>query len=139
MKITVAKKHISATALVSMSDVVFLLLIFLLITSSYITYKGVKITVPKAKATQKEYTKTVTITLTLDDRIYVDAKETNWKDAVAVLKERMVAAQDSIVMIQADQEVPLKKIVSLMDIAKSAGSKRFFIATELPAEEKHVR
>jgi biopolymer transport protein ExbD len=131
MKISLKKKPITSVTLISMTDVVFLLLIFLLITSSYVTNTGIKINMPQSSSTQKEYTKNIQLTLTLDDEIYIDDQITNWDSVVNELKTKLQENPDAAIMIQADQEIPLKKIVALIDVTKLAGSKRFFIATHL--------
>lgn len=131
MKISLKKKPITSVTLISMTDVVFLLLIFLLITSSYITNTGIKINMPGSTSSQKEYTGNIQLTLTLDDEIYVNDKQTNWNNVVDELKMILSKNPDAAIMIQADQEIPLKKIIALIDVTKLAGSKRFFIATKL--------
>ena len=72
MKIKLKKKPITSVALISMTDVVFLLLIFLLISSSYVTNNGIKINIPESTSTQKEFTDNVFLVLTQQDEIYIN-------------------------------------------------------------------
>lgn len=135
MKLRLKKKPITSVALISMTDVVFLLLIFLLITSSYITNTGIKINIPESTSSQKEYTKNIQLVLTNDDEIYINNQLSTWTTVVEDLKKLVVVNPDASIMISADQEIPLKKIIALIDITKLAGSKRFFIATQLQNKE----
>ncbi|HPY96366.1 MAG TPA: biopolymer transporter ExbD [Candidatus Cloacimonadota bacterium] len=131
MKLKLKKKAITSVALISMTDIVFLLLIFLLISSSFVTHQGVQITLPDSNSTQKEFTDNIYLTLTQDDEIFINNQESNWQSVVADLKQIIENKPDIAIMIQADQEIPLKKIIALIDVTKLAGSKRFFIATKL--------
>lgn len=135
MKLNLKKKAITSIALISMTDIVFLLLIFLLISSSFITNNGIKINLPDSKSTQKEFTDNIYLTLTKEDDIYINNKMSNWQDIVDDLKQFVESKPDIAIMIQADQDIPLKKIIALIDVTKLAGSKRFFIATKLQTIE----
>jgi biopolymer transport protein ExbD len=135
MKLRLKKKPITSVALISMTDVVFLLLIFLLISSSYVTNNGIKINIPESTSTQKEYTDNVYLILTQEDEIFINHTESNWQTVVNDLKQIIEKNPEVAIMIQADQEIPLKKIIALIDVTKLAGSKRFFIATKLHSSE----
>ncbi|MCB5250976.1 MAG: biopolymer transporter ExbD [Candidatus Cloacimonadales bacterium] len=137
MKLNLKKKAITSIALISMTDIVFLLLIFLLISSSFITNNGIKINLPDSKSTQKEFTDNIYLTLTKEDDIYINNKMSNWQDIVDDLKQFVESKPDIAIMIQADQDIPLKKIIALIDVTKLAGSKRFFIATKLQTIEAY--
>jgi len=135
MKIKLKKKPITSVELISMTDIVFLLLIFLLISSSYVTNNGLKINIPESTSNQKEFTDNVFLVLTQQDEIYINNVETDWQNVVNDLKVFVDKNPDIAIMIQADQEIPLKKIIALIDVTKLAGSKHFFIATKLQNAE----
>jgi len=135
MAVRITKKRITAAALISFTDVIFLLLIFLLISSSFITHSGIKVNLPGSGSQQNEFNKNINLTLTKNDELFVDSEKTDWKNLPRLLNERLIDDPEQVVVIRADEEIPLKKIVRLLDLAKLSGSNRFFIATEIDLKE----
>jgi biopolymer transport protein ExbD len=134
MKISVKKKAITTTALISMTDVVFLLLIFLLITSNFITYTGIPINIPVAEHAHSELQRNISLAITtIDDRevIFINDERVRPDELVNKLRVEVERNPEAIIMIQADQNISIGRVVFLVDSAKSAGSNRFFIAAQL--------
>ena len=131
MKVSVKQKAITTTALISMTDVVFLLLIFLLLTSNFITYTGIPINVPTSQNAHTEIQKNITIAINDKDEIFLNDVMVTRENLEPKLKGEVDKNPDVIIMIQADQNIALKKVIELIDTAKSAGSSRFFIAAHL--------
>lgn len=131
MRIKLIKKRISTTALVSLTDVIFLLLIFLLISSNFITHSGIKVELPGSNSQQNEFNKNISLTLTKDDEIFINNDAVSWEELPAELNRLLVDDPEQVVVVRADEDVILKKIVRLLDIAKLSGTSRFFIATEI--------
>jgi biopolymer transport protein ExbD len=136
MKIKHKKKRISSVALISFTDIIFLLLIFILISSSFITHSGIKINLPSSTVQQNDYTKNISLTLTKDEEIYLDDELVTWETLPKLLNERMLNDPEQVVVVRADQDIPLRKVVRLLDKARESGSNRFFIATEITAREE---
>ncbi|MBN1948767.1 MAG: biopolymer transporter ExbD [Candidatus Cloacimonetes bacterium] len=131
MSFNLNRKRITAAAIISFTDVIFLLLIFLLISSNFITHSGIKVNLPGSSSQQNEFNRNVSITLTRDDKLYVDEEAVTWDNLSQVLNSKLYNDPEQVVVIRADQDIPLSKIVRLLDTAKLSGSNRFFIATEV--------
>jgi len=131
MRTKLKKKRISTAALISFTDVIFLLLIFLLISSNFITNSGIKVELPGSNSQQNEFNKNISLTLTKDDEIYINNDAVTWDALPAELNKLLVDDPEQVVVVRADEDVILKKIVRLLDIAKLSGTNRFFIATEI--------
>ncbi|MBN1326472.1 MAG: biopolymer transporter ExbD [Candidatus Cloacimonetes bacterium] len=125
------KKRITTTALISFTDVIFLLIIFLLISSNFVTRSGIKVKLPGSANHQSEYTKNINLTLTLNNEIYLEQELITWEDLPSELNRRLILDPEQVVVVHADEDIPLKKLVKLLDLAKLSGSNRFFIATEV--------
>ena len=114
----------------SLTDIVMLLLIFFLLSSSFVLHPGVKVQLPGAETKDRTSDKSVVVTLTDKGLLYVNA------DAVTIetLGKSVAAAmgndKEKTVIIQADRDVSLQQAVQVIDIAKSVGASRFFIATQ---------
>ena len=131
MKISVKKKAITTTALISMTDVVFLLLIFLLITSNFITYTGIPINIPVSENAHSDIQRNLSLAINEREEIFINDVRVQRDELVARLRVEIEKTPDIVVMIQADQNIALKNVVELIDAARAAGSSRFFIAAQL--------
>ena len=136
MNLNVSKKRIGTVALISFTDIIFLLLIFILISSSFITHSGVKVNLPRSSSQQNEYNKNISLTLTENDEIFIDDEQVTWEDVTSTLRTKLIDNPEQVVVVRADQTIQLKKIVRLLDLAKLSGSERFFLATEISVEDQ---
>ena len=135
MIIKTKKKRISTIGLISFTDVIFLLLIFLLISSNFITHSGIKVDLPGSNSQQNEYNKNISLTLTKNNEIFINNEIVGWEELPEVLNRKLIDDPEQVVVVRADETVQLKNVVRLLDIAKLSGTNRFFIATEIQVEE----
>ncbi len=134
MRIESRFKHLAAFNFVSLTDIVMLLLIFFLLASSFLLQPGIKIKLPKAKIVESEAEKNIILTLTKEGRIYLNYEAISWDELPTRLYQMILKLPNSIIIIMADEEVPLNVAVTLLDIAKAAGGEKFFIATQPKGE-----
>jgi len=135
MVIKTRKKRISSLGLISFTDVIFLLLIFLLISSNFITHSGIKVDLPGSNSQQNEFNKNISLTLTKNNEIFLNNETVSWEELPEVLNRKLIEDPEQVVVVRADETVELKNVVKLLDIAKLSGTNRFFIATEIQVEE----
>jgi biopolymer transport protein ExbD len=131
MKIELGKKRITTAALISFTDVIFLLLLFLLISSSFITHSGIKVDLPASTSVENEFNKNISLTLTANDEVFINDIAVQWDEVPAELNRRLIDDPEQVIVVRADQDVILKKIVKLLDLARQSGSNRFFLATDI--------
>ena len=131
MKISVKNKAITSVALISMSDVVFLLLIFLLISSNFVTYTGLQIDIPTSQNAHTDIQKNLTLSINDRDEIFINDRLISRENLISELRVEIEKNPELVILIQADQNIALKNVVELIDAAKSAGSSRFFLAAQL--------
>ena len=135
MIIKMKKKRISSIGLISFTDVIFLLLIFLLISSNFITHSGIKVDLPGSNSQQNEFNKNISLTLTKNNEIFINNEAVGWEELPEVLNRKLIDDPEQVVVVRADETVQLRNVVKLLDIAKLSGTNRFFIATEIHIEE----
>jgi biopolymer transport protein ExbD len=116
--------------LTSLIDIVFLLLIYFLLTTNFMVDEGIKIKLPKANATSPQTQKEITIMVDQKGRAFLENQEIPLNELFAVLKNRLQGSDDGLVVIKADRAVVLNKAVRVMDVAKAAGAERLVLATE---------
>ncbi|KAA5828077.1 biopolymer transporter ExbD [Algibacter amylolyticus] len=100
----------------SMTDIVFLLLIFFMIASTLVTTNAIDILLPKASG-KTENKKSVAVSIKKDLTYYIDQKRVG----ESVLENELLAALSSqdqpTIVLRAEESVPVKNVVKVMDIA----------------------
>jgi biopolymer transport protein ExbD len=112
-----------------LTDIFLVLLIIFMITQSAIVESAAKVNLPKATQTQQE-SRGVTITLTADDRIFVNQLPTESGQLLAALQDLLADDERKLVILQGDEDALLGRVVAIMDIAKRAGARAISIAAE---------
>jgi biopolymer transport protein ExbD len=116
--------------LTSLIDIVFLLLIYFLLTTNFIVEEGIKIKLPNAKASAPQVKQEITVFVDKDGAAYMANKRVPMDTLYTRIKEMIGNDPDRLVIIKADKTVILNKAVRVMDIAKAAGASRLSLATE---------
>jgi biopolymer transport protein ExbD len=118
------------TPLTSLIDIVFLLLIYFLLTTNFIVDEGITIKLPQAQAGAPQTQKEITVTVDREGRPFILDREIPMDQLFTELKQLIGGEQDRLVVIKADRAVVLNKAVKVMDLAKAAGAGRLCLATE---------
>ena len=113
-----------------MIDIVFLLLIFFLLTTNFIAQEGINVNLPNAKSTGLQTEKEITIHITREGRVFIKNEEVNEAGLYKTLKSLIENHPGQPLTIRADKDVILDAVVKVMDTAKSSGAEKLFIATE---------
>lgn len=132
MKIDVKKKKITSTVLISMTDVVFLLIIFLLLSSNFVNINSIGVNLPQSVSTSKLPSgNIIKVIITKDNELCLDNKNKvyNEADFADELRTRLIEDADSKVEIWVDEEVQWKNIVPVHDIVTEVGAKRISYPT----------
>jgi biopolymer transport protein ExbD len=116
--------------LTSLIDVVFLLLIYFLLTTNFMVEEGINIKLPKAKAAAPQTEEVITVYVDQQGTAFLGTEEVSLPRLFDGLKEMIGARENKLVVIRADRAVILNKAVKVMDIAKAAGAGRLCLATE---------
>jgi biopolymer transport protein ExbD len=116
-------------------DIVFLLLIFFMVTSHFDVASGVRISLPKvAKRILNQEKTRITLVIDKSGHTYLEGKRIDMK----TLQERLrkVVKEKGIfqVIVQADKDVSHGKVVQIMDLAKTAGAHSIIIAARWKPE-----
>ena len=95
----------------SMTDIIFLLLIFFMLTSSFITPSGLNVSLPSAKKSEIVLQK-VTVTITGDLQYMVNSKAVSREQVESVLTQELAGAdQEGVVVLHVDKSVPTELFV----------------------------
>lgn len=108
-------------------NIFFLLFIFFLFTSSFIFQPGIKVSLPKALTSEVIQQEGVVVTVTRDDKIYLNDRQITEKELVSNL--RLLAREKTPLLIKADSKASLGRIVEVWDTCRSEGVLQVNIAT----------
>lgn len=118
----------------SLTDIVLLLLVFFLLTSSFIITEGIQVTLPEAKNTTASEQEQIIVALLNDGRMFLNNEEVHPADFRTALQARLTDPEKQVVILSSDRDVPLERAVFVMDEAKGIGASRFFISTRMPED-----
>jgi biopolymer transport protein ExbD len=114
--------------LTPMLDVVFIMLIFFIVTASFIKEAGIDVNRPDAPSADSQDDAAILIAISANDEIWIDRRETD-PNAVRGMIERLHAENPKgSIVIQADEESTHEVLVIVMEAAKAAGVTNVAIA-----------
>ena len=117
------RPHIEITSLI---DIIFILLIFFMISSTFLK-PVIKIKLPVSAIKEKVKKKKIPIFLTKDDRLFFNKKEINIKSLQYFVEKELDKNPDAVVLFNCDEDVVFKKVILVMDILKNSGVKNVAI------------
>jgi len=136
MRFKKIKEEEPRLGLAPLIDVVFLLLIFFMLTSHFQVASGIPIRLPKV--TQKAHDETghkVVLVIDREGSAYLKGEKTGLKDLSLTLKS-LVEREDLVhLLLEADKDVKHGMVVQVMDVAKTAGVSSIIIAAQWEPEK----
>lgn len=115
----------------SLIDVLFLLLIFFMVSSTFLEQPGIKLELPHAQSAvvleQKEYV----LFVDKEGEMFLNQEAVTFDNLEQVIKTALPHMEKGALVLKADQDVTHGVVVRVMDIVKRAGVKKLVIGTRL--------
>lgn len=108
-------------------DVIFLLLIFFMLTSSFIFQPGIKINLPKALTSEVIQKENLIIIITNEGSLYINERLIDDEELASRVK--IAAKESKPILIKADRKASLGKVVEIWDLCRTEGVQKINIAT----------
>ena len=121
MNIQTRNKVDAAFSMASMTELIFLLLIFFMLTSNFVTPSGLPVNLPTSVASTIEVQK-VSVTVTKDLQFFVNEKKVTKSTLEGELKSRLVGNK-GVVVLHIDESVPTREMVYVAGIATKLEAK----------------
>ena len=116
--------------LTPMLDVVFIMLIFFIVTASFIKEAGIDVTRPEATTADKQEDAAILIAISANDEIWIDRRETDPRALRAAIEKLHSENPKGSIVIQADEQSTNEMLVIVMEAAKQVGVANVAIATD---------
>jgi len=100
----------------SMTDIVFLLLIFFMLTSTLVTVSAIDVVLPKAGG-KTENNKSVAVTITGESLFYINKTKVSAASLESEILKSVGVDKKKTIVIRGDKEVPYKNVMQVIDIA----------------------
>ncbi|MEW5807527.1 MAG: biopolymer transporter ExbD [Acidobacteriota bacterium] len=120
-------------------DLVFLLIIFFSVSTTFIETSGLKLSLPKSTGISERRSEDITVYLTEDGKIHFGGEQVTVPVLEKKLHEAIASAEKKFVIIKADEKSRHGDVVTVMDTARNAGAEGITIATRArstPQENK---
>ncbi len=113
-----------------MLDVVFIMLIFFIVTASFVKESGIEVNRPDASTAQAKPRANILIAINENDEIWINKRRVDESQVRANIERLHAENPQGTVVIQADEEAKTRKLVAVMDAARQAGVYDVSLATE---------
>ena len=120
-------RTISAINVTPLVDVALVLLIILMVSSTYIVAQTLKVQLPKARATDGTAEKPTKVEMLKDGTIRLNDAKVDEAQLTQKIKDAVTADPEMSLVVSADKEVQHGNVVHVMDMAKMAGVTKFAI------------
>ncbi len=127
MSIRSRNKINAGFSMASMTDIVFLLLIFFMITSTLIAPNALKLLLPQSRH-QTMAKPITTISITKDLEYYIETTQVEFSQIEGILRQRLANETEPTISLHVDRSVPMEQVVNVMNIAKD-NQYRLILAT----------
>ncbi|RJP17547.1 MAG: biopolymer transporter ExbD [Candidatus Abyssobacteria bacterium SURF_5] len=124
------EKVMVALNMTPLIDCVLQLLIFFMLTSSFVLQTGILVELPKARTPKLQEEQDIVITITRNNETYLNDQKVPLAQLPIALLEKVTKSNQKMVLIKPDKRVETGKLVEVMGIAKSVGVESLGIATE---------
>lgn len=113
-----------------MLDIVFIMLIFFIVTTSFVKESGITVNTPNAQSAQKQENANIFIGINKEGEIWIDSRQVDPRAIRTVVARLHAENPEGAVVIQSDSEAHTEHLVTVMDQVRLAGIDRIAIAAK---------
>ena len=130
-----ARRHLPAEEetelnMTPMLDIVFIMLIFFIVTTSFVKESGVTVNSPRADTASSQESANIHIAITADEEVWIDRRPVAPRSVRAIVARLHADNPEGSVIIQSDEEASTRALVEVMDQVRLAGVEGIAIAAD---------
>ncbi len=119
-----------AINITSLIDVIFMLLLFFMITSTFLEQPGIKLELPTAKTSAPSEPQEYVLTVDKKGELFLNRQPVALAALEAEIRKALPKMKEGALVLKADQEISHGLVVRVMDLAKRGGVKKLIIGTK---------
>ncbi len=120
----------SGVDITPMLDVVFIMLIFFIVTATFIKESGIDVDKPEAATAVVQEKASILVAIDAEDRVWIDRRETDVRALRSIIERLHAENPKGTVVIQADRDSRNETLVQVMDASRRAGVYNIALAAE---------
>jgi biopolymer transport protein ExbD len=134
-----AKRHLPAQDeteldMTPMLDIVFIMLIFFIVTTSFVKESGVTVSTPQAQTASQQENANIFIAITAQGEVWIDRRPVDPRSVRAIVARLHADNPEGSVIIQSDEAAATGMLVEVMDQVRLAGVRGIAIAADKGVE-----
>jgi biopolymer transport protein ExbD len=130
------KRRRTSINITSLIDVLFILLIFFMVSSSFIEQPGMKLELPTIQSKEVERVENLVMHISQDGAIFLGDKEVSLDNLGSEIEAMIPNIKEKTLVLKADKQTEHGLIVQIMDIAKRSGLTKIVIGTRVEGESQ---
>ncbi len=134
MQFNPKKKRRVLINITSLIDVMFLLLIFFMVTSTFLDQPGMKLELPSAESAEVARVEKLVLYISSDDEVIFNDQSIALDDLEETMRAALSEIEDRTLVLNADKAVQHGTVIRVMDIAKKLGLERLVIGIKMKEE-----
>ena len=119
--------------LTPMLDVVFIMLIFFIVTTSFVKESGISVNTPQAQTASQQQSANIFVAISADGEVWVDHRPVDIRAVRAIVARLHAESPEGAVVIQSDADAATRFLVEVMDQIRLAGIEKIAIAADTSA------
>ena len=125
----------AAINLTPLIDMVFILLIFFAVNSTFVKFPGVDVEQPVAKTATVQQASTILIAVTATGEVWIDKKKIDVRRLRGVVEQMLVESPDASVVVLSDEDARTGVVVEVIDQTRLAGAAKVALAAAEPEQQ----
>ncbi|MBS1257429.1 MAG: Biopolymer transport protein ExbD [Candidatus Scalindua arabica] len=118
----------------SLVDVLFLLLIFFMVTSAFVEQPNIKLELPSTRHSEISKMNNMVLSIARDGKLFIQDKLVDERNLEKELRRVILDTGDEVLVLKADKYVPYGVVVDIMDTVKGAGFRKVIAPTIMEEE-----
>jgi biopolymer transport protein ExbD len=119
--------------LTSLIDVLFILIIFFTVSSTFLEQPGIELKLPEAESSQSHTAQKVIIYVDTGEQLFLNSEPVTLENLAQSVESLISAQTDKSVVLNADKQVPHGLVIKIMDSLRKRGIYKIVISTNKPA------
>jgi biopolymer transport protein ExbD len=130
MKFVPKKHEVEDLNISPLIDMVFILLIFFAVSTTFVQDLEVELERPSAQSAQQADSDSVRVSIDQSGQVYINQQPVNSWMVQSIVRDALAVSTSQTVLVIADQQTPTQKLIDVVDQARLAGASDVGVATE---------